>query len=562
MIVNGERRTGTLINGERSSSGGGGTVPSLTITFESSLEDTSVTDNGAIFQVTGGHTMAGGATYFDTDQFVYFTRAGVGPQPVIPDHTGHEVPAVGASPVSPEDLASQAAAIIAALGYTTLVTGASVEVSGNGVNPAGAIASQEALTSFADAGLGSVIGSTEQAAGSSTASNTTGWVQVDPDEVPDGEFRVLAFGIRRGANVASGVRMSLATGGLGDGNPQANVTQHQRTMGNSGPNAWHYEWLRADEVVTLSGSPRIFLGLHGDGGASSVFGGSSVDAGLFADGGGNTLWLTDGTSGANTPIVSPAGPVTGSFTFGLAVRILIQEAPYHNDSRYRVIAGAVPGRHDQDLFASGTPVNHIFVRWTVVAPNLEDIALQETAINLQAHAAGDSNQIAVELWRPLSGPDTLNGDVRVATIGITSDTQGTLWSFLEHDPIPLEPGGEYGVSIKGAPEAGSEDDTRLNVWLGTDGAGSEALAGYPVYGPPGVAVANTEREVDANLPPPDTPETSIDFRAQVPTASPNPSDGTVIEPQNLGMLAYYLGKPGPTLTAGTTVALPGPGGLG
>jgi len=519
--------------------------PTLTITMPTSVDQVESGDLGAVFQGTGAHTLYGGAVYFDHDQYLWTSLNGLGVDPGVTG-TAHEVALTGTAPFTPTQWATEADSVITAAGYTVASPSAGVlTVTGNSIDPTGAATAQAALTAFTARGGGGVIGSTQQDAGASTNGASTGWVQVLPADVPSGTFRVIGFGIRRGSNVASGVRMSLAADGTSsDGNPEGALVVAGRTVGDSGAGNWHYEYLPTAEMVEFSGGNRLFIATHGDGASSSLFGGGGVDDGLYAGGGGINLWLTDGTTGSTTPAVSPVGAVTSQFNFGLAIRLIIQEAPYQTDSAYRVIGNAVPGRHDQNLFGPGTPVNQIFVAWRIQSPAIDAISLMDTHIRLQAHAAGDSNQIRLELWNPLGGAATFEGDTIVSTIGVTSDTQGTGWSSLQSTPISVSSDTEYRFSLKGDPDPGSVNDTILDIWLGSAGADSQTLAGYPVYGPSGVDIPGTEREVQGTV-----DETQIDFDPQVQTASPIVSDGTVISPNNLSMVALYWGKPAPTVVA-------------
>lgn len=513
----------------------------LTLLMSTTVDEVSPTDWGAAFQATGGHTLYGGALYFDGGEYLWTSVNGVGVDPALTG-TAHEVALTGTAPFTAAAWATAAQTVIAAAGYTAVRTVASIAVSGNGVDPAAAETAQAATVAFTARGEGSVVGSTQQDSGSSTAGNSTGWIQVLPADVPTGAFRVIGIGIRRGSNVGSPVQVSLASGGTANGDMEDAVVDRGLAAGNSGVNAWHYEYF--DTPMAYAGSERLFIGTHGDGAASSLFGGGAINDGTFQDGSTN-LWLTDGTTGGTTAAVSPVGEVTSSFNFGLAVRLIIQEAPYQSDGGYRVIGGSVPGRHDGTLQVDQTPVDNIFVSWRVQTPDIDDLSLMDTHVWLQEHGTGDSNQIRLELWNPVGGAATMAGDTIVATVGTTSDTQGTGWSSMQDGgPIAVSSNTVYRHSIKGSPEPGEEEDTILGVWLGSAGADVVGSAGHPVYGPAGLDIPDTEREVQG-----DDDETAIDFDPQTQTASPNPANGTVISPNNLPMIAHHWGKPAPTVTA-------------
>lgn len=523
----------------------------VTITMPTSVDETTPAEVGTLFQGVGPHTLYGAAVYFDENEYIWTSVNGVGVDPSVTG-TGYEVALTGTAPFSAASWATAAETVIEGEGYTVSRTDGVLEVTVASPSRAtAAAAAQAALTDFAGRGDARVVGATQQSAGTSQASNTTGWVQVLPADVPSGAFRVIGFSIRRGNNIGSGVRMAVASRpGGNNGNPQGAVVGHQRTMGDSGATQWHTEYLAPAEVVYYSGGESIYIGIHGDGANSSVFGGSAVDDGLFASGSTN-LWLTDGTSGDTTPIVSPAGAVTSSFNFGVSVRIIIQEAPYQADGGYRVIAGAIEGRHDGTL--TQTNMDEIFVAWRFDSPDLDDVRMYPPRIRLQAHDAGASNQLRLELWNPLGGSSTFVGDTLVGLLALTSDTQGTGWSTIGDPDTPvfsLSAATEYRFSIKGAPAPGESSDTQLSVWLGTAGAGAQTLAGHEAYGPNGEAWNLSEREVLANYPGVGTDETALDFDPSVATASPNNANGTVDSPNNTPMISIVFGKPAPIVAAG------------
>jgi hypothetical protein len=521
-----------------------GPTGTVTITMPTTVDEIDGTnDLGAVFLGSGAHTLYGSAVYFDADRYLWTSVNGVGVDPGV-SGTGHEVALTGSAPFSASAWASAAETVIAGAGYSVARSAAELSVTvSSPARATAAAAAQAALTSFDGRGDGYVIGSTQQAAGASVASNTTGWIQVLPADVPSGAFRVIGLGVRRGSNVTNGVMVSLASGGTADYVPTTAVVDHYRTMGNSGAGNWHYEFL--DTPIEYSGGERLWLATHGDGASSSVYGGNAVNDGT-AQNGGTNLWLTDGTSGSTTPPVSPVGAVTASFNYGIAVRAIIQVAPYQTDGGYRVIGGAVPGRHDGTLYGPGTPVDDIFVTWRFTAPPVDDISLMDFGVRLQAHASGAANQLRFELWDAAGGASTFVGDslVGAGLIGVTSDAQGTGWSRVTpSSPIALSSSTTYRWSVKGEPL--TPNDTIMDVWLGTAGADTTTLAGHPsAYAPSGTTIPGTERETDGNV-----DETALDFDPAVATASPNNANGTIISPNNLSMTSLYLGKPAPTVVA-------------
>lgn len=511
------------------------------IAMPTSVDEIASDDTGAIFLGVGGHTLYGAAVYFDSDAYLWTSVNGVGVDPGV-SGTGHEVPLTGSAPFSGTSWATAAETVISAAGRGVSRSTSTLTVTvASPARAAAAAANQAALNGFRDRGDGRIIGAQDLTAGSSVASNTTGWMQVLPADVPSGPFRVIAFGLSRGSDVTDGVMMFCARGGDGDGNPENNTTDHFRTMGNSGANAEHWEFLDHDEVVEYSGGERLWIGVHGDGATSSILGGASVNTGTYQDGSTN-LWLTDGTSGSTTPPVSPAGAVTTSLNFGVQAKLLIQVAPYQEDGEYRVIGGAVEGRHDQATL-SPTNVDEIFVGWRIEPPAVDDLRWYAPRINLRTNAAGDDEEIRAELWTADGGAAAINGDVLVGHLGNTDVSQGTGWSQVGDADTPLftvTPGTTYRVTVKGL-----NASTELEVWAGTVGSGpnNHTDVGYPAYGPGGTPVGESEREVLASI-----DETQIVFDPQVATVSPNPSDGTVTSPNNLPMIEWVLGKPGPTVT--------------
>jgi len=532
---------GALPGSTSSSEDTGPVLESVLATF-AALTEVASTDLGPSFQGLGGHTMYGAAVYFTPTDYVWFAVNDVGVQPSAAG-TAHRVDLVGAGPWTGIQVATAAAAVmdlVADLNVTDNGDG-SVTVEGE-FTSLDVIAAQDALTNYDGRGLGRTLGATQMQSGSSTNGNTTGWVQVLPSTVPAGPFRVVALEILRGNNVGTGVRMSVASGGTGDGNPEGAIVNIDRTVGDSGPATWHREWLPPDEVFYYNGGERIFIGTHGDGATSSLFGGGSVNGGLFDDGGGNTLWLTDGTSGSTTPTVSPVGAVTAAFNFGTEVRLVIQEAPYQEDGDYTVIAGAVPGVHDQDLYPPGSEIEDIFVAWGITVPTLADLQLKDTWALFQAHAPGVANQKRFEFWQLDSGSAvTFVGDTLDSLIGVTEDDQGTSWASVQTvGALDLTPGGSYRYSIKGTTSTG----TVFSLDLGGFGI---ANVGYPLYAYQGGALEDEELEVQG--PSVGGDETSLVFDPSTATASPNNANGTVIFPGNIGMISLRLGPPRPTVTA-------------
>lgn len=519
-------------------------VDTLTITIPSSVDEIATGTNAAVYQGVPGHTLYGAAIYFDVDQYLWLTVNGIG---VDPDVTGtaHELVVNGTAPFSPSVVAAAMDTLISAEGYTVARADGVLVVSHNSIDVTGAAAAQNALVSWSGRGDGGVLGILQQDNGSSTAGNSTGWIQILPDDVPSGPFRLMGFGIRRGSNVGAGVMMSVAAGSGPNGDPEDSVVQHYRTMGDSGANEWHYELLSPTEVVYFVGSEDLYVSTHGDGAASSLFGGGALNDGFFATGSTN-LWLTDGTTGSTTPPVSPVGAVTSSFNFGLAVRLLIQVAPYQSAGDFRWIHGAIEGRHDGNLTAGQTPMDEIFVSWQIASPDIDDVSLVDTRARFQAHEDGDSNQVRFELFTPDGGASTMAGDLIVSTIGRSQDGQGTGWSSVQQGgPIAVTSNSTYRVSIKGEPAPGEADDTILDVWLGTQGAAVVADWGHPAGIAAGTtSIPATEREVDSA-----TGETAIDFDPTVQTASPNPANGPVTSPNNLPMIEWHFGKIAPTVVA-------------
>lgn len=545
--------SGSAVSG--SAVGTGGSAPpvatgQVTIAMPTSVDEIDMgTDRGAAYQGTAPHTHYGAAVYFDSDQYLYTVVNGIGVDPGVAG-TAHAVTLTGTAPFTATQWATAAETVISAAGRTVSRSTSTLEVTvASPSRAATAAANQAALTTFASRGGGGVIGATQEDTASSGAGNGQSWIQVLPADVPSGAFRVIAFGIRRGSNVANGIRMALASGGTTDGDPEAAVVDHDRTMGDSGANNWHYEYLSTP--VEYSGGERIWLGVHGDGAASSLFQGAGINDGTYQDGSTN-LWLTDGTTGSTTATVSPVGAVTSSFNFGVAIRIVIQEAPYQTDGAYRVIGGAVPGVHDQDLFSGGTDVDQIFVGWRIVPPTIDDLYLMDFGVRLPAHASGASNQLRFEWWDAAGGAATFVGDALLQHIGNTADDQGTGWSLLGITPFAVTGGTTYRWSVKGEPAPGAESDTALDVWLGTDGADDVDLAGHPsAYAPSGTNIPGSEREVLANNPS-NTDETALDFDPSVATTSPNNANGTIESPNNLPMNSLYFGKYAPTVTDTTT----------
>lgn len=503
----------------------------VTLTF-SPVTATDPQDLGASYQGLGAHTMAGAAVHFAANAAVYVTVNDLGAEPTVSGVTMSRVNLTGSGPWTATQVATAAYSVISA-------AGADVTDNGDGTltvqvpDPAAVAAAQAALTDYDGRGGGGTLGVTSTDVGSSAAMNGTAWIQVLPANVPSGAFRVIGFEILRGTNVTNGVQISLASGGTADGNPEAAVVDAGLEAGNSGTNQWHAEYLPHDEVVEYTGSERLFIGVHGDGASSSAWASASINDGTYQDGSDN-LWLTDGTTGAGTPAVSPVGAVTNSYNYGVAVRLIIQEAPYQQDGDYTATV-LTEGVHDQDLYAPGSEVEDIFVGWGLDTPNLQGLQQKRTRVYFQAYG-GAGNTKRFELWDTAGGTSTFVGDNFIALLGETSATQGTGWSDLGHDPIDLTPGQSVRVTIKGTTSTG----TVFSLDQGGFGIGD---VGHPVYALQGGALEDEELEVMGSV-----DETATDFDPGNATADPNNANGTIFTPGNVGMVNPHYGPPAPTVT--------------
>lgn len=517
-------------------------VDEVTVVFPD-VTVAAATDLAPSYQGLGGHTLHGAGIPFADDAYWWVTVDGVGADPGLAGMTGYEIALTGAGPFTGADVATAAVTAASGSGYTLDRTDDTIVVSGGGLDAAATVTAANSRTGYTSRGGGGLIGATQIGAGSSTNAGSTGWIQVDPALVPSGAFRVVGFELQRGANISTGVRMCVGSGGTADGDPEGAVVDHQRTMGNSGANTVHREWLAHDEVVEYSGGERLWMATHGDGGGGGqIVGGSGVNDGLFASGS-TTLWLTDGTTGSTTPIVSPAGAVTSSFNFGTVARLIIEEAPYQTDGDYRAIGGAIEGVHDGDLFAGGTELEDIFVAWGLALPNIQGIQLKETRVRFQSHGgAGDTKRF--ELWNALGGATTFVGDTLISLLGQTTASTPSGWSSLGHAPISLTPGADIRISIKGEVSTG----TAFDFDLGGPGIGD---VGHPVYSLSGGALEDDEIEV-LGTNPDGVDETALDFDPSVATASPNNANGDIEFPGNVGMWSLHLGPAAPTVTDTTS----------
>ena len=510
------------------------TTEQVQMTFQpiTAIGEASADDWAPSYQGTGPHTMAGAPVYFAANDAVYFTTNDEGPVPTAAG-TMHRVNLTGAGPWTAVQVAAAAEAVIDAAG-STVVDNLDGTLTVDVPSSSAVVSAQDGLTDYDGRGGGRVIGAQQNAAGSSTASNTTGWIQVLPADVPSGAFRVVAIEILRGNNVTNGVRVGFGDGGTADGNPQGLVVDYERTMGNSGTATWHREWLDYDEVQEYSGGERMWIGLHGDGSSSSVFGGGAINDGTYQDGSTN-LWLTDGTSGSTTPFVSPAGAVTSSFNFGIAVRLVIQVAPYQEDGDYTVV-NVREGVHDQDLFPSGSEIEDIFVAWGLETPTLQGLQVKRTRVNFRTHGgSGDTKRF--ELWNATGGSATFVGDTLIGLLGQTSASTPAGWSDLGHTAFDITPGADIRYTVKGTTSTG----TLFELDLGGFGVGA---ANHPVYALQGGALEDEELEVLAS-----NGETALDFDPSTATASPNNANSPITTPGNVGMISLHMGPPAPTVTA-------------
>ncbi len=509
-----------------------GSTEPVTLTFQP-VTATDPQDLGASYQGLGAHTMAGAAVHFATNAAVYVTANDLGAEPTVSGVTMHRANLTGSGPWTATQVATACSSVISA-------AGADVTDNGDGtltvqVPSAAAVASaQDALTDYDGRGGGGTLGVTSTDVGSSAAMNGTAWIQVLPANVPSGAFRVIGIEILRGSNVTNGVQVSVASGGTADGDPEGAIVDGGLEAGNSGTNQWHAEYFPHNEVISYTGGERVFIGVHGDGASSSAWASASINDGTYENGSNHNLWLTDGTTGASTPAVSPVGAVTTPYNYGVAVRLIIQEAPYQQDGDYTA-TNITEGVHDQDLYAPGSEVEDIFVGWGLDTPNLQGLQVKRTRVYFQGYG-GAGNTKLFELWDTAGGTSTFAGDNFIATLGQTSATQGTGWSDLGHEPISLTPGQSIRYTVKGTTSTG----TVFSLDLGGFGIGE---VGHPVYALQGGALEDEEMEVMASI-----DETAIDFDPDNATADPNNANGTIQTPGNVGMINLHLGPPAPTVT--------------
>jgi hypothetical protein len=492
-----------------------------------------VTDLAPSYQGVGGHTLYGAALHYTPTAAMYIEANGVGVVPTAPA-TAEVVQLSGGGPWTAAEVAEACASVLDGLGVdvTDNLDGTLSVVT---ANPAAVVAAQDALTDYDGRGGGGLIGAEQQAGGGNAPSNGTGWQQVLPDRVPAGPWRAIGIEIFRGSTVTNNVMVAVATGGAGDGDPEGAIVAAEMSMGNSGTVAWHRQFFPEEDVPYFDGGERVFVGMHGDGNSSRVYGGSSINAGLFDDGSGNTLWLTDGTTGGTTPFVSPAGAVTSALNYGILCRLIIQEAPYQENGDYTAIAGAVEGVHDQDLFPTETELENLFVAWGLRLPALQGMQIKRTRVNFVEYG-GAGNTKRLELWNEVGGTSTFVGDTLIAGWE-TADDQGTGWSDIPHSPISVALSAEIRLSLKGETSTG----TRFGVAVGGFGG---SVAGHPIYSLQGGPLEDEELEVQADL-----DETAINFDPSTATTSPNNADGTVITPGNVGMWQLRVGPPAPAVTA-------------
>ncbi len=515
---------------------------SLTITFPPVgwLGD----DENAVLDGQPGSTGLGQWRAISSTHYIYSTHndgtgrfVGVDPgdfETALAGMTGIEVQHPAGNRTSVQHATTAQAALNAAgLGLTISRTDDQVELSGSFTSP-----SQATGGAFSTRGYYGIAGAEDLDAGGSVASNGEGYMA--PANLPSGRYRVIGVRVRRGNNITNPVRVAVSTSPIVstvDADVESAVPQWEAPVEGTSTFGWaSYLFAPSDCFEVDPTTTRLYIGTKGDGGTSSIAGGSGAANGLGfqADAGGDNLWVTSGGSGSANAFASPAGAVSTSFNFGIQIQVIVQEAPYYGNGAFRTYMGFTPGRQTLGT-GSGSPTtaNEIFVGWMFRPPDIPGLQCYDTRINLDAHGADPSDQLRVEYWDN-AGTMSLadyNGDTIYQDVGPTSGAD-TGWVSLGHSAFSMTGGERYRLTIKGG---SGTAPTATTLAFNSD---SGQVFDKPLWAQGG-NMADTEIEVASSA-----GETVINFDPQVATASPLAPDSVEFFPDNEGGLAILIGHDG------------------
>lgn len=359
-------------------------------------------------------------------------------------------------------------------------------------------------------------------------------VQVEEAALPVVPFRVV--GIRyRGDNL----QLAVSINGDGRGNPE-NSTVQVTDYAAGGGTDWHTHWLTPSQCFEVDGATldEMFILVDGDGASSGIVGGASQNLGLQLDGSGDNVFRLGANQGALTPMTTPIGPLNGgNFFFGLAVQVVVQVSPFYGNCAWASWGGMSPQ-------IVPTPPNTVSMDYVAPMfafdfPNVIGLQIQDVQVYLATHDAADDDQLRIESWENAGGLSllTVTGDTSFNDFGPTvGDDTG--WVSIMNSPVDIDGGGEYRISIKGAP-LGPANDTSLGFVSG--GLGENV-------GMPGWSLADTMEDSEIEYTAANG-ETWLPFDPQVATPSPLAPDSAPLFPGNAGGLAVQIGHPGITMVA-------------
>lgn len=533
---------------------GAGGEQTLRITFGPASYLGAPAGETATLEGTGGSTVSGAWVSFGSYYLWLSHNDGVqacGPDPgddeaSLSSLTGVET-ALGSGNHTDVAVATAAeTALGAGTPYTISRAGNQVDITGPFDATAAAVGG-----AWADRGSGhGCIGATDLEYTSSFGLDTMRFHQIDPSRLPvTGECRIVGVKVRRGTNVTSNLRMCVAVGGAGDGDPDGATVEAQIVVTpNGGASNWSNIYFSASQVVRVNTlTDRIFIGMMGDGAGSSIPAENiatdpNAQASHFYRNGSNVvLWVYASPSGSATafPSTISGSPTPSSNTFVVPVQLIVQYPPYYANGEWRSYAGPTPGRNDTGVGSSNSQMVDIWVRWRYTMPAVASLRWYEVGVYLVDHSG--TQELRAEQWTG----STSNLDPQGATLhhdwGETSGTD-TGWNVLsEPSGVAVSASTSYSLSVKSEGSA-PPGDTTLGFQAGDHPLQNTDPWGWSAAGVG--SVASTEAEINDPLDGWAVYDESIVSTSPIAYTSTLPPS-----PNNSGGVYALIGTPGITIEA-------------
>jgi hypothetical protein len=219
------------------------------------------------------------------------------------------------------------------------------------------------------------------------------------------------------------------------------------------------------------------------------------------------------------------------------MQVVVQVSPFYGNGAWRSWGGMSP--QIIPVPPNTTPMDFIAPMFGFNFPNVIGLSIEDIQVYLATHNAAPDDQLRVESWENAGGLSlvTVVGDTSFTDFGPTvGDDTG--WVSIMNAPVSIDGGGEYRISIKGAP-LGPANDTSF----GFDAGGLGENVGMPGWS---LAATMEDSEIEYTAA---NGETWLTFDPQVPTPSPLAPDSAPIFPGNAGGLAVLIGHRGVTMVA-------------